>query len=575
MLKKLFPYMKKYLLFIVLSPLAIILEILLELRIPYLMSKIVDVGIANKDIVYVTKIGGLMIVYSLLSLLMGASSAVFGSKAGIGFGTELRRGLFHKIQSFSFFNIDKYRTSSLITRLTSDIGNVQRAFMMLIRIAFRAPFMLVGATIMAYTINKSLVKIFLYLIPIVAISMIILILKAYPRFKKYLKEYDNLNLTLQENFISIRVVKSFIRSEFEKKKFGLSNDNLTKSAINSQKLLILGMPLASMTMYACIIAILWFGGNFIAEGTMKTGELISFISYVSQILMSIIMIMMVFINLVMSRASLGRIMDVLNEKIDITDENASENVVAENGDIEFKDVSFKYSKKSQEYVLEKINLKINSGEKIGIIGSIGSSKSTLVQLIPRLYDASLGDVFVGGHNVKDYKLSNLRNIIGMVLQNNVLFSGTIKENLKWGDKNASDDEIIEASENAQANNFISSFKEGYETYLGQGGVNISGGQKQRICIARALIKKPKILILDDSTSAVDTNTDYKIKKALDKNLSDTTVLIIAQRISSIDSCDKIIVMENGMVNAFDTPENLLENNEIYKDIYRSQQKGVE
>lgn len=574
MIKKLTPFMKKYLFFIIFSPIAIIIEVLLETRIPYLMSKIVDIGIENKDIIYVVKIGGLMILMAMLSLTAGVFSSIFASNGGIGFGTELRKGVFKKIQSFSFSNIDKFNTASLITRLTSDIGNIQRAFMMAIRVAFRAPVMLIAATYMAYKINHQLINIFYYVIPFMVVVLLILVSIAYPRFKKYLKEYDKMNSTIQENLISIRVVKSFVRSEYEKSKFKIANDKLTERAIKSQRVLILGMPLMQFIIYVCIVAVLWFGGNLIATGDMKTGELISFITYIYQILISLMMIMMIFINLVMSKASLSRIIEVLDEKVDITDNNCDENLEVNDGSIEFKDVCFKYNKFSKENVLENISFKINSGEKIGIIGATGSSKSTLVQLIPRLYEVTSGEILVSGHNVKDYSIQHLRDKVSMVLQKNTLFSGTIKENLRWGDKHATDSAIIQACETAHAHSFVSSFENSYGTDLGQGGVNVSGGQKQRLCIARSLIKEPNILILDDSTSAVDTNTDAKIKNALRENMSDCTVIIIAQRISSIEDCDKVMVLDDGKINAFDTPENLLITNDIYKEIYNSQQRGL-
>lgn len=574
MIKKLKPYLSKYKLFAILAPLAIIIEVLLEIRIPLLMSKIVDVGIATQDITYVLKTGGLMIVMAVLAMLFGIISAVCGAKAGMGFGSEIRKGVFDKIQEFSFANIDKFSTASLVTRLTSDVNNTQNAFMMIIRIAVRAPVMLVSATFMAFSINKSLVSVFLVAIPILAVSLTFIAMKTYPRFHAMLKKYDSMNATVQENLISMRVVKSFVRSKFEKDKFKDTNDGLMNASLRAEKILIWNMPIMQLTMYSCIIAILWFGGIKVVAGNMHTGELISFISYVSQILMSLMMISMIFVNLVLSRASVSRIVEILDEELDITDYKANKVLTVEDGSILFNNVSFKYNKDSENCVLDNINLEIKSGERVGIIGGTGSSKTTLVQLIPRLYDATEGDVLVGGYNVKDYKLENLRDEVSMVLQKNVLFSGTIKDNLKWGDLNATDEEIIEACKNAQAHDFIMSFEKGYDTDLGQGGVNVSGGQKQRLCIARALLKKPKIVILDDSTSAVDTATDTKIREALNKNLKDTTVIIIAQRITSICEADKVIVIDDGKINAIGTPEELLRTNEIYQDIYNSQQKGV-
>lgn len=574
MIKKLKPYLTKYKLFAILAPLAIIIEVLLEIRIPFLMSQIVDVGIASGDITYVLKTGGLMIVMAVLAMIFGVISAVCGAKAGMGFGSEIRKGVFDKIQEFSFANIDKFSTASLVTRLTSDVNNTQNAFMMIIRIAVRAPVMLVSATIMAYSINKSLVSVFLVAIPILAISLFIIAMKTYPRFHVMLKKYDSMNATVQENLISMRVVKSFVRSKFEKDKFKDANDGLMNASLRAEKILIWNMPIMQLTMYSCIIAILWFGGIKVVAGNMHTGELISFISYVSQILMSLMMISMIFVNLVLSRASVSRIIEILDEKVDVTDVEASKDLTVENGSIVFNNVSFKYNKESENNVLENINFEIKTGERVGIIGGTGSSKTTLVQLIPRLYDTTEGEVLVGGYNVKDYKLDSLRDEVSMVLQKNVLFSGTIKDNLKWGDLDASDEEIIDACKNAQAHDFIMSFEKGYDTDLGQGGVNVSGGQKQRLCIARALLKKPKIIILDDSTSAVDTATDTKIREALNKNLKDTTVIIIAQRITSICDADKVIVIDDGKINAIGTPDELLRTNEIYQEIYNSQQKGV-
>ena len=574
MIKKLKPYLLKYKLFAILAPLAIIIEVLLEIRIPLLMSKIVDVGIASGDITYVLKTGALMVIMAILALAFGAISAICSSKAGMGFGSEIRKGVFDKIQEFSFANIDKFSTASLVTRLTSDVNNTQNAFMMTIRIAVRAPFMLVSATIMAFSINKSLVSVFLVAIPVLAISLTVIAVKTYPKFHAMLKKYDSMNSTVQENLISIRVVKSFVRSRFEKDKFKEANDGLMNASISAEKILIWNMPIMQLVMYSCIISILWFGGLKVTQGSMQTGELISFISYVSQILTSLMMMSMIFVNLVLSRASVSRIIEILDEKVDITDDKASKDLTVNEGSIVFNNVSFKYNSESENNVLENINLTIKPGERVGIIGGTGSSKTTLVQLIPRLYDTTQGDVIVGGYNVKDYKLENLRDEVSMVLQKNVLFSGTIRDNLKWGNLNATDDEIIEACKNAQAHDFIMSFENGYDTELGQGGVNVSGGQKQRLCIARALLKKPKIIILDDSTSAVDTSTDSKIREALNKNLKDTTVIIIAQRITSICDADKVIVIDDGKINAVGTPNELLETNEIYQDIYNSQQKGV-
>lgn len=574
MLKTLLPYMKKYKWSTIFAPLSIIAEVLLEITIPVLMSRIVDNGIPNKDIAYIVKIGLLMVIMAIAGMCAGALSSRLAAKASMGFASELRSGLFKSVQRFSFSNVDRFSSASLVTRLTTDVTNAQNAFQMCIRMLVRAPVMLVGATIMAFSINSSLVSVFLITIPILAATLFIITKMAHPRFIAMLKKYDGLNSTVQENLISIRVVKSFVRSAYEKDKFKNANDGLMNASLRAEKVVIFNMPIMQLSVYACIIAILWFGGNMIAAGNMETGELISFINYVTQILMSLMTICMVFTNIVISRASLSRIIEVLNEQPDIKD-SAKEDIPVNDGSIEFKNVTFSYYSTAEEVNLKNINVKIHSGETIGIIGGTGSAKSTLVQLIPRLYDADEGEVLVGGRNVRDYKLKTLRSSVAMVLQKNVLFSGTIKENLRWGNAQATDEEIEAACKAACAHDFITSFPNGYETELGQGGVNVSGGQKQRLCIARALLCKPKILILDDSTSAVDTATDARIRDALKTALKGATKLIIAQRITSVCEADRIIVMDDGRISDIGTHEELLKRNEIYREVYTSQQKGVE
>ncbi|WP_392887075.1 ABC transporter ATP-binding protein [Eubacterium limosum] len=575
MIKHLKPYLAKYRLPSILAPITVIVEVLLEIQIPFLMAKIVDQGITTRDLSYVFQIGAIMVLVALCSLLFGVLSGRFAAKGAMGFGSEIRKAVFDKIQEFSFANIDRFSTPSLVTRLTTDITNTQMAYMMVIRVLVRAPVMLVSATIMAAAINGDLVRVFLIVIPILAIALAMMSTLAFPRFNAMLKKYDGLNAQVQENLIAIRVVKAFVRARYEKKKFAEANDSLMRASLAAEKIIILGMPIMMLTMYATIIAILWFGGNMIIGGTLLTGELISFISYVTQILMSLMMIAQVFIMIVLSRSSVARIVEVLEEPISITDETASPSLTAEDGSIEYRNVAFKYQEDAAESILTGINFSIASGETVGIIGGTGSAKTTLVQLIPRLYDVTDGQVLVGGHDVRDYTLDHLRSVVAMVLQKNVLFSGTIRDNLKWGDENATDEEVIAAAKAACAHDFIMSFPEGYDTYLGQGGVNVSGGQKQRLCIARALLKKPKIIILDDSTSAVDTATDAVIREGFRQNLKDTTAIIIAQRISSVSDADKIIVLDEGRIDAIDTHENLLKNNAIYREVFHSQQKGVE
>lgn len=574
MIKKIAKYIGRYKPYAILSPVLVLFEVLLEVFIPLLMGRIVDVGIPNTDYAYIFKTGGMMVVMAAGALIFGALCAKFAVTASNGLAKNLRKGLFEKIESFSFKNTDHFTTPSLITRLTNDVTNVQQAFQMIIRMLARAPFMLILATVMAMRISARLSLVILCAIPFLAAAMALLTKFAFPRFEAMLKKYDLMNARTQENLIAIRVVKAFVRGDYESVKFKDAAAALKNAQRKAERLLVLAMPLMQITMYTCILLVLWVGGNDILGGTLLTGELMSFLSYITQILMSLMMITMVFVNLVLSSASAKRILEVLDETPAISDDAAEADLAVADGSVEFKDVCFSYADDPNNLALSHIGLSIRSGETIGIIGGSGSAKSTLVQLIPRLYDVLSGEVFVGGHNVKDYKIKTLRDSIGMVLQKNVLFSGTIKENLRWGNPGATDEEIEAACAAAQADGFIRSFPNGYDTDLGQGGVNVSGGQKQRLCIARALIKNPKILILDDSTSAVDTATDAAIREAFARHHGSATTIIIAQRIASVMDADRIVVLQDGKIDGVGTHEELLESNEIYREVYTSQQKGV-
>lgn len=575
MYKKILACVGEYKKYAILTPLAMIGEVMMEILIPFVMASMIDKGIlGDGGISYIVKMGALMVAMALVSLNFGRLGAKYGAKAGMGFAKNLRKKMFNKVQDFSFANVDKFSTASLITRLTTDVTNTQNAFMMVIRMAARAPVMLVGATIMAVIINKSLSAVFLIAIPVLGVALGLIMSNAHPRFVKMLNLYDRMNNDVQENLTGIRVVKAFVREPNEVKKFEASADAVRRAQVFAEKLIILNGPVMQLSMYGCMIAILWFGGNMVIGGNFELGQLSSFINYIGQILNSLMMISMIFIMMIISRASMTRIYEVLEEKIDLTDTASDRKLELEDGSIQFRNVAFSYAKDKENLTLSGVDFTIKPGETIGIIGGTGSSKTTLVQLIPRLYDVLEGEVLVGGHNVKEYTLEHLRSEVAMVLQKNVLFSGSIIDNLRWGNKEATREEVEEACKSAQAHDFIMSFPEGYETQLGQGGVNVSGGQKQRLCIARALLKKPKIIILDDSTSAVDTATDKKIREALKDKLSGTTTIIIAQRISSVSDADRVLVLEDGAVDAFDTPAVLMENNEIYKEVYESQQKGA-
>ena len=575
--KRIFSYFRQYKKYAILAPITVSIEVLLEIWIPYLMADIIDVGIANKDVAYVIRTGGLMVLTALVSLAFGAIAGRCGAMASTGLVRNVRKSLFDKVQDFSFSNIDHFSTPSLITRMTTDLNYVQNSVQMIVRMLFRGPLMMVAATFMTFRINPELAVIYLIAIPLLGGTIAFISIKAHPHFVAMFDRYDKLNGTVQENLIGIRVVKSFVRRDHENGKFIRSATDVLEEALKAEKFVTLNGPIMQLTVNSCIIALLWFGGKRIIIGNMQAGELISFINYTNQILIQLMMLSMVLVTVIISRAAIKRILEVLDEKIDLDDVNADPNLVPENGEVRFDHVSFNYTsrKDASDMTLTDIDFDLKSGELVGIIGGTGVGKSTLVQLIPRLYDVSEGAVLVGGNDVRDYKLKTIRDAVAIVLQKNVLFTGTIRENLLWGNEHASDEEIIEACRSAQAHDFIMSFPDGYDTELTQGGTNVSGGQKQRLCIARALLKKPKVLILDDSTSAVDTATDARIRKAFRERHNHITTIIIAQRITSVMDADKIIVLDEGRVDAIGTHEELIKSNRIYREVYESQQKGAE
>lgn len=580
MIKKLAGCVREYKLPALLTPVLVILETIAEILIPLVMAELLDNGITKGDINAVVMSGLKLIVLTCLAMAFGVAAGFTASNGSAGFAANLRHDMFKNVQNFSFFNIDKFSTASIVTRLTTDVSNVQMAFQMITRITVRAPFMLIFAFISSYSISSELSLIFLCTLPVLAVGLFIIVKLAFPRFQRVFKTYDKLNAVVEENLHGIRVVKSFVQEEREKKKFGAISDSIYKDFTKAEKTVAWNAPLMQAAVYTCMVLISWLGAKAViasgnnAELGLSTGELMSLFTYTMQMLMSLMMISMIFVMLTMSKASANRIVEILDEKTDITDgeKNLTE---VKDGSVEFRNVSFKYFATAEKNALDGINLKIKSGETIGVIGGTGSSKSTFVQMIPRLYDVTEGEVLVGGEDVRDYNLTALRDNVAMVLQKNVLFSGTIKDNLRWGDENATDEEIERVCKLSCADEFIQGFPEKYDTYIEQGGANVSGGQKQRLCIARALLKKPKILILDDSTSAVDTKTDAMIRKAFREEIPDTTKIIIAQRISSVQDADRIIVLNNGAVDAIGTHDELLRDNAIYREVYTSQMKGAE
>ena len=577
MIRKLARSIRQYKRDTILTPLSMTLEVIMEVLLPIIMADLIDNGISAGNSAVIWRDGLLLAGVSILSLLSGLLGGVFGARASSGFARNLRHDMYYRLQDYSFSNIDKFSTSSLITRLTTDVSNVQNAFQMLIRMAARSPLMLIFSGIMAFRVNARLALIFLCVVPFLAVGLTYVATHAHPVFRKVFKTYDSLNNVVQENVRGMRVVKSFVREDYEDKKFEDISGQVCTLFTKAERIIALNSPLMQFAMYACTLLISWFGAKFILSSVgqpnaMTTGELNSLLTYSMQILGSLMMLSFMFVMLTISRASGERICEVLDEQSDLHSPETARTEIPD-GSVDFNGVSFSYAGNKKRLCLEDVNLHIHSGETIGIVGGTGSSKSTLVQLIPRLYDATEGVVKVGGHDVKEYDLEALRNSVAMVLQKNVLFSGTIRENLRWGNPDATDEELVAACRLAQAHEFIEGFPQGYDTFIEQGGSNVSGGQKQRLCIARAILKKPKILILDDSTSAVDTRTDALIREGMKKIIPGTTTFIIAQRVSSVMDADKIIVLDGGRVNGFGTHDELMQTNEIYREVYTSQTKG--
>ena len=570
-MKRYWKYVKPYLYAFILGPILMITEVVGEVVLPALMAQIINVGAANHDIAYIIEMGGVMILTAFIMMGGGIGGAWFAAKASISFGADLRNDCFRKVQKFSFQNIDSFSTGSLVTRLTNDITQVQNLIMMGLRMMLRAPGMLIGAIIMAVAMNPGLARIFLVILPVMVVTIAVIMMTAFPRFTVMQKKLDRVNSNIQECLQNVRVIKSFVRGDYEEKRFFRSNGDLKESSLRAFKIVILQMPLVAFFMNVTTLAVVWLGGQEVLAGDMQVGNLTAFTTYIVQVLMSLMMLAMVFLQSSRAIASAKRINEILDTEIDLTDENASQKEKkVEQGSIEFRHVSFRYYKDSREKVLDDISLAIEPGQTVGIIGSTGCGKTTLVSMIPRLYDVDEGQVLVDGVDVREYSLNHLREGVGMVLQKNVLFSGTVEENLRWGDENASQEQVRKAAQAAQADAFLNTFPEGYETFLGQGGVNVSGGQKQRLCIARALLKKPRILILDDSTSAVDTATEAKIRESFSTTLKETTKLIIAQRITSVMEADLIVVMDEGKIVGQGSHEELLKSCEAYREICYSQ-----
>lgn len=560
----------------ILGPLFAILEVVFDVAIPYVMSLIIDVGINQRggDIDYIIQMGGIMCLLALVGGICGALSGWLTAVASGRFVRNLRLKMYEKIQKFSFRNIEHFSVPSVVMRLTTDMRMMRMAVVAIIRLMIRAPFNLLFSAYMVWRLNNTLAGIFAIAIPILGTGLYIITTMAHPRFMQLMTKFDSLNSDLQENISGIRVVKTFVRQKYEKEKFTDSSRSVRAAQRYAESLIILTEPFFSLVMYACMIAVAWFGGKFVIAGNLLPGEFMSYLSYLRAIMFSLLMLSNGMMQVVMAQASVRRTRAILDEKIDITDDDASADTVLNDGSVVFKDVSFKYTEDAEKMALEHVDLEIKSGETIGILGPTGSSKTTLVQLIPRLYDATEGSVIIGGHPVKDYKLNVLRQQVAMVLQKNELFSGTIEENMKWGDEQATHQQVVEACKCAQADDFICSLTDGYNTELGQGGVNVSGGQKQRLCIARALLKKPKIIIMDDSTSAVDTDTDHRIQLALKKELASMTTIIIAQRVASVKEADRIVIMDSGRISDVGTHQELIKRNAVYRDLYHTQMEGV-